>query len=273
MTWPSRGGQRSPAQIAHVPPLPLPPERAGLGQGAEHLAYKEGVPLGAALDEGDEPVGVGGGELIAVVDKGADGSIVEGMQVDTLGGCLAHQGGQERGEGMAAGQFVAAIGDDEQQWQRAEVAGHEAEQIEAARIRPMQIVEQEQHRSRGGECREEVEHLPEERPLAGNFPYRAAHREGIGRRHSLRLTMVPEEFDPRAVGRRLGQVIAPPDEHQRTLLRRLPAERLGERRLADARLTADEHETAPPGESGIEMLAQDSEFAVASDQCGRGARR
>jgi len=271
---PKQGGQRGLAQVAQVPRLPLPPQRAGLAQGAQHLAYKEGVPLGATLDEGDEPLGLGGGEAVAVADEGADGGIVEGPQVDTLGGRLAHQGGKEGGEGMAAGQFVAAIRHDEQQRQRAEIAGHKAEQIEAARVRPVQIVEQEQHGSRGSECREEVEHLPEEFPLAGNFPDGAAHREGIGqRRHLIRLTIAPEEFDPGAIGRRLGEVVAPPDEDQRPPRLGIPAHRLGQRGLADARLAADEHQAAPPGESGIEMLAQDTAFTVASDECGRGTRR
>jgi hypothetical protein len=46
------------------------------------------------------------------------------------------------------------------------------------------------------------------------------------------------------------------------------ADRLGERRLADPRLATDQHEVAVPTVCRVEMLAQQTEFALAPDQIG-----
>jgi hypothetical protein len=73
--------------------------------------------------------------------------------------------------------------------------------------------------------------------------------------------VAPERLDPRAVWRRLGEVVAAPDEHERALLGGLPAERLREGGLADPRLPADQDQAAAPGEGVGETLPQDREFS------------
>lgn len=61
---------------------------------------------------------------------------------------------------------------------------------------------------------------------------------------------------PRPVWRRLAQVVAPPDQDKRALVRRLAADCLGERGTADARLPADEDQRPAPGQRGGEGVAR-----------------
>jgi len=64
------------------------------------------------------------------------------------------------------------------------------------------------------------------------------------------------------------------DPQWRASSRRIRVPRLGEGRLANARLPADEHEAAIPSERGVEMLPQHTEFALSPDeQRGRGTRQ
>ena len=58
----------------------------------------------------------------------------------------------------------------------------EAEQIEAGRVRPVQVVQQENKGPVGGEGGEEILHLYEEGHLAGDGPHRAPVGEGGGQR-------------------------------------------------------------------------------------------
>ena len=90
--------------------------------------------------------------------------------------------------------------------------------------------------------------------------------EGIRNGRTAPQPIAPEEFDPRAVGRRLDEVITSPSQHQRALVGGLPAEGLGERGLADPRLPADQDQAARTGERGVERLAQQGELAIAADE-------
>jgi hypothetical protein len=78
-----------------------------------------------------------------------------------------------------------------------------------------------------------------------------------------------EEVDPGAEGRALCEIKRAPCEHERVLRLCLPAYRLGECRLPDPRFSADQHESAMPGEGRIEVVAQDGKFALAPDEQGR----
>jgi hypothetical protein len=182
--------------------------------------------------------------------------------------------GKELIERMAARQFVRAVGGEDEQRQCRHRARQKAQQIEARRVRPVQIVEEERDGLRLAQGHEEVLDLHEERHLGG---YRAdgappgervgQHGSGRGRREA------GEEVDPRAVRRGLGEVEAMPLQHRHSGPLRFPHRCFGEGGLADTRLAADQHEAALPRHGGVEMLAQDTEFTVASDQCGRGTRR
>ena len=167
-----------------MPPLAVRPQRARLLQRAQQFADEERVPLGAAVDEPGEPVGVGGGEAIAAGDEGAGGRRVERAQVQSRGPRLAHERRHELVEGMAAGQLVGTIRHDQQHTEYGERAGEEAEQIEAGEVGPVQIIEQEQRvmcRDRAGE----IEHLLEERRLARHFAHGPLFGECIGQRQRV----------------------------------------------------------------------------------------
>src|SRR4051794_5407508 len=122
---------------------------------------------------------------------------------------------------MAARQFVGTVGGDDEERQRRGGAGEEAEEIEARRIGPMEVVEQEDERVSDGECREEVERLLEEHCLARYFPNCAAPCKCFRDRGQASSYLVaPEQLYPRTVGRCLGQVVAAPDKDRCALLGR-----------------------------------------------------
>src|SRR5205823_4543992 len=75
-----------------------------------------------------------------------------------------------------------------------------------------------------------------------------------------------ERLDPRAVGRGLREVVAAPDKDERALLGRLPAQRLGQGGLADARLAADEHQRPTPGQRRGQGSAKERQLALAPDE-------
>ena len=130
----------------------------------------------------------------------------------------------------------------------------------------MQIIEEQGERTGRGEGDEEVEHLLAEGGLARDCGDRAAPGEGFGESRAIVRLIMPEEFDPRPIGRRLGEVVAPTDEHLRSPLGCLTAQGLREHGLANPRLSADQYEATLPRERGIESLPQAGEFAVSSDK-------
>src|SRR5690348_16841419 len=107
----------------------------------------------------------------------------------------------------------------------------------------MQIIEEQHEGVLLRERAKKGSDLLKECRLAGDRPDRPMLGEG-GRegRTIASWPVAPEEFHPRPIRRRLVEVIAVPGEDQRTLLSRIAAERFRERRLADARLPADEDE-------------------------------
>jgi hypothetical protein len=68
------------------------------------------------------------------------------MEIEPFGARLMHQDREEAIEGMEAGQFVAAIGHNDEEREHHEGAGEEAEEIDAGVIRPKKVVEQEDER-------------------------------------------------------------------------------------------------------------------------------
>src|SRR4051794_30529269 len=113
----------------------------------------------------------------------------------------------------------------------------------------MEIIEENDDRADGGERREEIPHIAKERGLTRNLTDATARGEGGGgwRERGIGVITV-EEVAPRAIRGGLGEVETAPDEYKRPLVSRLPVERFGERGLADARFSADQHEPAMPCE-------------------------
>ncbi len=168
---------------------------------------------------------------------------------------------------MAAGQFVRPVRDDNQQWQRGEGAGEESQEVEAGRVAPVEVVEQQDGGPYLRERGEEVAHLLEERRLAGDRANRAATGEGDGEgRKAVARLAATEQFRPRAVGGRVGEIVASPYQHERAPLPRFGAECLREGGLADPRVTADEHEATMPGDGGDEMIAHQRQFPSPPDE-------
>ena len=104
----------------------------------------------------------------------------------------------------------------------------------------------------------------------GGIPGKPRGRRG----HAHRGAIAGGEFGPRPVWGDFGQVVAAPDEHERTLLGGLPAQRLRERRLADPRLAADQHEDRHAPRARREPFAQMASSRsrpTRGDGCGDGS--
>ncbi|HEY7907305.1 MAG TPA: hypothetical protein VIC60_00465 [Thermomicrobiales bacterium] len=165
-------------------------------------------------------------------------------------------------EGMRARQVVGAINGEREQGERRECAGEKAQQIERGEIGPLQIVEDQNERQARGRSGEEVAHLGE-KLLRGMAV--TVQRIGEGRQRGGRQELGADLY-PRIVRRRLGEIVAPPDEDERPARLGFRAQRLGEGRLADTGLAADEDEMAPSAESRREALAQHCAFTVSPDK-------
>ena len=188
-------------------------------------------------------------------------------QIEAFRPRLAHEQRQQGVEGVATGQLVRAIGDEQQQGQRGEFASEESQQGETGGIGPMEIVEKGDHRLLLRKMVEEFAHLPEECRLIRRLDRVAGQRiEARRHRASELLVIVVQEIDPRTVGRRLGEVVAAPDQRQRTLVGRLPTERFDQRGLADPGLATDQHEPAAPTARRREQFAQQHPLALSSDE-------
>ncbi len=173
---------------------------------------------------------------------------------------------------MLARHLLRPVSEDDEQGHIRHVAGEEAEEVEARGVAPVEIVEEQGERSVGREGGEERTDFLEEygsaRHVAGNAGAGKCRREG-GR--LVTGVIRAEQLYPRTVGGSLGEIITASDKDERCPLTRVSAERLGERGLADPRLTADQHQAALPGEGASESLAKDGEFAVPPDKARRGA--
>jgi hypothetical protein len=123
----------------------------------------------------------------------------------------------------------------------------------------MQVIEEEDEGPLARHSDKKVAQLGEERLLAGAF-------DDTRRRAVVHLI---EHLDPRPVRRRLGAVVAAPDENARPPRGGLPAHRSRERSFADPRLAADQYEAAPPGARSITMLLEHATFALPPDESGR----
>jgi hypothetical protein len=70
-----------------------------------------------------------------------DGGIVEATEGDTLRIRLAHEEREQLVEGMAAGEFVAPVGDEQQDRQCSNLAGEEAQQFKRGSILPVRVLQ------------------------------------------------------------------------------------------------------------------------------------
>ncbi len=228
------------ADIADLPGTHRLAQHPLLLQRPQEFAQVERVALRTPLQVVHQPRRVGRGQGGACGDESVDGSGRERVEFDAGGPGLPDQQREEGGEGVFAGDLVGAVGADDQQRMGVGGAGDGAQEFEAESIGPVEIVEQQQERSDGGQGGAPIEHLLDERPLAGAVANRAARGEGRGQRGQVvGRQIAPEEVHPGAVGRGLGQVVGASDQDQRPSRRRFLGQRLGQRRLPDPRLAAD----------------------------------
>ena len=131
---------------------------------------------------------------------------------------------------------------DEHQRQVGQLAAEGTEQVEAGRVGPMQVVQQDDDGRAGGQGGEVVAHPAEERHLARCT--RACGEVGRGR-EVIGARGAGQRLGPGAVGRGLAQVVAAPHQRQRALLLRLGERRLGQRddgRMAGGAETIAQHD-------------------------------
>ena len=265
-------------QVAERPAVARPAQRALALERAQQLAQEERVALGAP-GQVARPAGRGRPSASGVArrDERADGRRVQRAQVEPRGAGLAHQERQQGGERVVAGDLVGAVGGEEEQGQRRRAAAP------ATRSRSREAgsaqCRSSSRRTSGlarGERGEVVAHA--RATMAAWLAERLARRaRAAGRPPAGRAGASPrgagEGLAPGAVGRRLGQVVAAPDQHQRALRGRLGQQRLGEGGLADARLAADEHQRPAPGQRRGERVAQRGQLALAADEAGQWLRQ
>jgi hypothetical protein len=256
-------------QFAQGPVRVSPPQDLLLIEGMQELADEKGIALPALVEIGDETQHIRIGQHESPPDEGFGLVRLQGAQGEAGGGCLADKGREQLVEGMATGQFVYPVGDEQQDGVRGERAGEEAEEVKGGVVHPVGIIEEKHERAQGGEGDEEIENLLDESGLTGNQTDGAAHSEWGGERRTLiPLATLVEEFDKWAPGRCLAEVVAPANEDERTSIRSVPTQRLSEGGLANPGFAADEDETPVSRQGGGQTVAQDVQFLLASDEQG-----
>ena len=125
-----------------------------------------------------------------------------------LGPRFPHQRRQEVGEGVAPGQLVGPVGGDQQQWEGGQLPGEEAQQVEAGRIGPVQVLQHDHRRLVRRNRGEDAEHLAEERRLAAGLRVAGIGQRGGERGEPVAGRQAGQEFAPGTVRRGGAQVVA-----------------------------------------------------------------
>jgi hypothetical protein len=134
----------------------------------------------------------------------------------------------------------------------------------------MEIIEEHDNEMLRSKSAQEILYLIEEVGLACHRADRPALPEGIGeRRRIIGWSVAREKVYPQAVRGRFGQIVAPPDKNQCTVMLCLPAKHLSERGFADPCLAANQDEAATPGNRCAKKVAQACLLPLATDEHGR----
>ena len=179
-----KDGTQTRSSSPSVQPSLVSAEQRFLLQGAQEFGGEERVSLGVPLQVGDEARLVRSLGRRTGRDQGAQGVRVEAAQIEPQPLRLADQRRQLHGEGVASGQFVAPVGDEQQDRPVPQVRGEVAQEVEAGRIGPMEVFEEDESRTGGGELGEERRDLGEERGLVGHRRQPTAGEGGRGRGRS-----------------------------------------------------------------------------------------
>ena len=90
-----------------------------------------------------------------------------------------------------------------------------------------------------------------------------------GARQTIRRLISAHEFEKRAVRGRFLAIVAAADQRQRARTGGLGTEGLGERRLAEARRAAEQHQPTVPVQRRPQPLPEQPKLAVTADECAR----
>jgi hypothetical protein len=169
---------------------------------------------------------------------------------------------------VIGGELVGAVGGEQEERQVREAARNHAQEVAGGRVGPVQVLQQQGEGARRAEYREVGQGAPHDGVLAAQRLAIALggqdRRRQVGQAVAARGAA--EQLTPGAVGRGLGQVVAAPHQHQQVLATPLGQRRLGQGRLADARLAADEHQRPSPRPRRGAGLAQGGQLAIAPDE-------
>ena len=271
--------------------LPLPAARgaedvAPLDCLLEHLLEHEGVALAAIVHEVAKVV-----PNLRGVEDGADDLRDPGrrqrLEPDGLGDPRTPPRLHHRRQWMAPVQLVPAIRDDEERSHRSQSPGQMVEELTGRRVRPVNVVDDEQQRLSARDSREQGDHgLEEAQPRLGRIlawlgwctvrELREELRElargraeaSAERAYVLRGEVVPYGLDEGQVGQRELGFAASAPEDGRPELAGARRELHGEPRLADACVAGDGHEPAVATVRRKQRVLEDGKLLVAPDEDG-----
>src|SRR5215213_2565665 len=121
---------------------------------------------------------------------------------------LAYQRRQLLGEGIASARFVDPVGSNQQDRPMPQVGSHISQEVDAGRVGPMKVLEEDEGWVVDGELSQELPHFAEERGLIGDR-CKPATDEGSGRRGQAWIAPASlEQVEPRTVRRGIAEVVA-----------------------------------------------------------------
>ncbi len=205
------------------------------------------------------------------------------------------QVGQGRHQRMPPVDLCVPVDAHHQQAGTLQLATHEAQQGQRRRVRPVQVVEDQQQRAAGGrrpqEGRQAVEqleagHLRLDRRRAGQVRQTVADVRGqlgdVGgtraqvvaqRRRVAGLDVGADHLDPGPEGGCALSLPAAAPQHPGATRCRLGGQLLGQPGLADSGLAGQQHHPAVTGASGIQVGGERGQLALTTDErCRHQAR-
>ncbi|GGM74701.1 hypothetical protein GCM10010106_21490 [Thermopolyspora flexuosa] len=253
------------------------------------------VALGQRLDEQRDALaavvhladaGVRGGGAEDPGHLGGDLVAGEPRQLQPEHAVEPGEPGEHRAQRMLPVQLVGAVGEQHEHLRREQVAAEERDQVAAGTVRPVHVLDDEQHRALLGEPFQQGEELLEEpgpagvglpvaRRLAelGQQPGEVAGGAVGQQRGDLARTSLPDELaqhgGERGVGEALGgELDAAADEHPGLPLGGELGEPGDEPGLADPGLAADEHGRRLAVPCPIERVEQRGQLFLSPDENG-----
>ena len=244
-----------------------------LGQAAQHLLDEERVAGGAALQRAGQ---------LGIADEHRGVGLVQARQRDALHDLLAREVGEQPGRRAAGVGLGVAQRDEHQQRRAVQAADHVAQQQQRRPPRPLQVLDDEHQRARGGRLAEQRRDRLEQ-PVAAVLALRRrprGQRLSAGQlRHQRRQRLeVGRGADParvrRVVAQRLderleghdGLLVDPAVQHGRAAGVRRGGEARRQPRLADPGLAGHDDDAARAGRGSAPALAQHRELGLAAHE-------